>query len=111
MKAAHYNTLTNPNERTRAHFAALARANTIHGGATALTLAKRAERMGSPNDPVSVVSDVFGASTGRHHHAHEAWECRECGQSYLGQDATAQCCAAPTQWETGWNATEEGSEA
>ena len=109
MKAAHYNTLTNRSERTRAHFAALARANTIHGGATALTLAKRAERMGRKNDPVSVVSDVYSSSTGRHHHEHEARECRECGQSYLGQDAAQQCCAAPAEWQTGWNATEEGS--
>lgn len=111
MKPAHYTTLTNRNERTRAHFAARARANTIHGGASALTLAKRAERMGSTNDPVSVVSDVFSASTGRHHHALEAWECRECGQAYLGQDAAQQCCATPAEWQTGWNATEEGSEA
>ena len=111
MKAAHFTSLTNRNERTRAHFAALARANTIHGGSTALTLAKRAERMGSTNDPVFVVSDVYSASTGRHHPEYEAWECRECGQSYLGQDAAAQCCAAPAEWQTGWNETEEGSEA
>lgn len=108
MKPAHYTTLENHDERTVAHLAARARSNTIFGGVSALMIAKRAVRMGSKNALVSVVSDVYSSSTGKHHHDHEAWECKECGQSYLGQDAAGKCCAEQAVWQTGWDATEEG---
>ncbi len=89
---AHYTDLPSHEDRTVAHFAAKARCNTLFGGASALALAERAERMGSRNSPRSVVSAVYSRSTGKHDRELEGWCCDECGQAWLGYDAAAQCC-------------------
>ena len=89
----HYTKLYDRNDRTTAHFAAAARRDTIFGGATALVLAKRLQRMNPRSDALNVVHDVYSASTGKHHCDHEAWECPECGSVHLGKESAFKCCA------------------
>lgn len=91
-KPANYSLLHDRDERLIARFAAKARANTIWGGCSALVIAKRLQRMNPRSEALSVVKDVYSASTGRHHTEFEAWECPECGSAHLGQDKAAQCC-------------------
>ena len=85
MKTAHYSTLTGENQKI-ARLAGLARLDTIHGGAAALVLAEKTPSL------AWVVSQVYSESTGRHSKTLEAWECPECGNAHLGQDAAFQCC-------------------
>lgn len=92
MKTASYRELTDHNERSIAHMAARARCDTLFGGALAMVYGKRLERMGSKLDLLSVASDVYSRSTGKHSPDYEAWECPECGSVHLGQDNAAKCC-------------------
>lgn len=71
-----------------ARIAAMARIDTIYGGAKALRVARHCTRW----DASSVVADVYSASTGKHHTDHEAWKCPECGQVWLGQSDALLCC-------------------
>ena len=79
-------------DRCTAHFARIARHDTIYGGARALVLVDRLKSMGG-EDYGHVVADVYSASTGRHHGEHEAWCCPECGSVVLGLSAARACCA------------------
>jgi rubrerythrin len=91
MIAANYKRLADRDDRTVAHFAALARADTIFGGASALTKAKHLKKIGG-KDYEWVVSDVYARSTGGRSKHFEAWECPECGCAHLGQETAAKCC-------------------
>jgi hypothetical protein len=68
--------------------AAMARADTLFGGARALVVARKCTKW----DALSVVKDVYSRSTGRHSAEHEGWNCPECGQVHLGQDSALACC-------------------
>jgi hypothetical protein len=92
MKTASYVDLPNQADRIVAKVAARARLDTIYGGALALVWVKRLPRLAHKLDLGDVVSDVYSASTGRHSKAYEGWQCPECGQAYLGQEAAALCC-------------------
>src|SRR6516162_9415427 len=89
-KPAKYTELFNRDARTTAHIAARARLDTIYGGCKALNLAARMKR--SRIDAEAIVSDVYSASTGKHHREHEAWSCPECGSVHLGIENAANCC-------------------
>ena len=86
IKPAHYSTLSGE-EMEIAKLAQVARLDTINGGARAFVLAKKMPNL------EWVVSDVYSRSTGKHSTTLEAWECPECGQSYLGQEKVFACCA------------------
>lgn len=93
---AHYSHLTNRQERAVARLAAMARQDTITGSASALIVAKRADRLkfySCGRTALEVVSIVYTSSLGRIHPALEAWECPECGSARLGQDEALACCA------------------
>lgn len=93
MQSASYTELLSQDDRIVAKVAARARLDTLYGGAKALVWVKRLPRLAHRLDLRDVVSDVYSASTGRHHARHEGWECPECGSVHLGQEAAAQCCA------------------
>ena len=106
MKPVSWTKLSDPIERATARLAAIARQDTIHGGAMAMVIAKdgwfEGEYMRKDKFPVgfdanSIVSDVYSASTGERHPVHEAWECSECGQAHLGINAAMECCKEPDQ--------------
>ena len=80
-------------DRASASLAWIATANTVFGGASAMVIAKRLERLGSSVPASDIVSDVYGDSTGSVHRRWGVWECPECGSVHLGQEAAAQCCA------------------
>lgn len=92
LQTANYRSLYSHEDRTVAHFAARARGDTIMGGASALVLAKRLQRMNPRTDALSVVSNVYSQSTGRWHPDFEAWKCPECDCAHLGKDAALNCC-------------------
>lgn len=88
LKPASYDRLFGE-EKAIAKVAAIARGDTIWGGAKALVMTakgKRLERLSY------VVSDVYSRSTGKHSREFEAWECPECGQAHLGQEKAFACC-------------------
>ena len=90
MKAANWRNLTGE-DRLIARIERKATANTISGGATALTLARRLKNMGG-TDLSRVVYDVYSASTGQRHREHGAFECPECGTACLGIDSAYNHC-------------------
>lgn len=83
-------------ERATAKFARIARANAIHGGASALTKLDRLERMGSPNTSEyhDAITSAYHSSTGTAPE-HLAYECPECGTPHLGESAALSCCSQP----------------
>ena len=88
-QTAKWNDLDSQDDRKVAHIAAIARADTIHGGARAMVIARKCSQW----DALEVVAAVYGASTGKHSRHYEAWECPECGQVHLGMDNADECCA------------------
>ena len=88
-KSMPWTALERQEERKVAHLAAIARVDTVYGGARALTIARKC----SAWDATSVVSSVYGASTGKHSAYYEAWACPECGTVHLGIDSAEDCCA------------------
>lgn len=76
------------------HLAQIAVEDTILGGARALVLARRAQRIGLPKaqDFLAAVSDVYGSSTGRVPEHLHPWECGECGQVYAASEDAGRCC-------------------
>lgn len=93
IESCSYRELHSHEDRTTAHFAARARIDTIYGGARAITLGKRLLRMNPSSDALSVVADVYSASTGQWHSEFEGWKCPECETTHLGQSAALDCCA------------------
>jgi hypothetical protein len=67
--------------------ARMASADCWHGGAGALALANRIERITGSSDAVDVVSRVYSHPRGQ-----AVYECRECGQDYLTSEDAAGCC-------------------
>jgi rubrerythrin len=96
--------LENQDDRKVAHIAAIARIDTIHGGARALTIARHCSKW----DAESVVSDVYSRSTGKHSQQFEAWECPECGQTHLGIEAAESCCAFSEEYDDACEVEELG---
>ena len=90
LRTASYRRLSG-DDRLTAHVAARARLDTIYGGCKALVLAKRLKRM-KGTDVDHIIGDVYASSTGEFSHKHEGWECPECGQAHLGQEAAFKCC-------------------
>ncbi len=82
-------------DRMIARIAARANLDTIHGGARALVLARRAELMGLPSagDMLGAVSEVYSMSSGRVPGSLAVVQCFECGQWYLGEERAAACCS------------------
>ena len=68
--------------------ARLAHANVINGGASALTLARRAKAITGSTEAEDIVSQVYSASS----HRSPVVKCRECGQEHFGNQAAADCC-------------------
>jgi hypothetical protein len=96
-KAAHYSKLANRIARQTARLAHIATRDTIHGGASALILAKRADKLGANfHDGVlarEIVSEVYSRSTGRTCERFGPFECVECGCVSLGLEMALACCA------------------
>lgn len=92
MKHVAWDSLHAREDRLTARIAAIARADTITGGARASWLAEKLLKIGG-TDLRGVVADVYCASTGRASTEHEAWQCPECGQPHLGQTRAFECCA------------------
>lgn len=93
MKLKHVSNalLTDKNDRKAAMLAFQARQDTVFGGTAALSDAKRMK--GSHYDWCEIVSHVYSRSTGKPCPIWEAWECPECGQAHLGQEAALNCCS------------------
>ena len=99
-------------ERACARLANRAKLDTIRGGARAMVMADRAERMRLPNadELQNVVADVYSRSTGRHSETYGAWTCGECGSVHAGRQAAEECCYAeleepeevPDNWPDDW---------
>lgn len=66
-----------------------ASADVWHGGAAALTLAKRITRITGSTDAEDIVNRVY-----THPRGVAAYECRECGQEYVDPDEAHACCTA-----------------
>lgn len=81
-------------ERAIARIAHIANVNTILGGASALTKAKRAIAMNLPHayEMADAVDQTYAASTGRTPDEYTACECPECGSIHLGADNALLCC-------------------
>ena len=92
LKETNPNNLTNRNERASARLARIARGDTYFGGASALVIAKRANKKLFPAE--EIVADVY--------HGREskwmAYECPECGQAHLGEESAIGCCAFAEEW-------------
>jgi hypothetical protein len=84
--------LQDRDDRTIAQLAKQATIDTLFGGARALVLAKRLDRMGSPVNCEGVVGDVYSASTGRTPADYTATVCPECGTVVLGEETAIQHC-------------------
>jgi len=84
--------LTDRSERATAKLARIARGNTYLGGASALVIAKRLERMGCKFPALECVSDIYSRSNGSLGE-YGAYKCPECGCVHLGQSAALNCCA------------------
>ena len=91
LKAASWSELRDRHERDIARIAHMALVDTIFGGPKALVYAKRLKDMGG-RDLEYVVNDVYSASSGNASVRHSAWECPECGNPHLGQEAARNCC-------------------
>jgi len=91
LKEAHPSKLYDRTERACAKLARIARADTVFGGAKALVIADRLDRMGSRVPAQAVVGDVYAASN---YSCGEwgAYACPECGTAYLGPDKAYACC-------------------
>lgn len=79
-------------DRACARLAHVATCDTILGGTSALVKAKRLERMHCRFPALSVVQDVYSRSTGRQSLVFGAWECGECGETYVGRETANACC-------------------
>lgn len=101
MKRVSWKQLPRGLDRAIARIAHVANVNTILGGASALIMAKRAESMDLPNASAlhDAVADVYSASLGYVPDHLAVWECPECGQCRLGNEAASQCCAPCDDWE------------
>jgi len=107
LKPAHFSDLYSVETRNTAKLAAMARADTVHGGASALVLAERIDKGSklpfehsvfrhgfADNASASeIVNHVYSHSTGRPCERFEGWECSECGNAHLGKDSAFACCA------------------
>ncbi len=88
------------NQRAIASLAHIAMVNTVLGGASALTKAKRMDRIfkNVPDCPSvgcsweDIVGSVYSSSTGKTSEEFGAWECGECGGVHLGMKAALNCC-------------------
>ena len=92
LKETNPNNLTNRNERASARLARIARGNTYFGGASALVIAKRANKKLFPAE--EIVADVYAGSESKW----MAYECPECGQAHLGEESAIGCCALMEEW-------------
>ena len=95
MKHVHHSRLTDLIEQKIAALAGNARMDTIHGGARSLREAKEADANKEDFGDYSaeeIVGDVYSASTGKPSPKYEAWECPNCGNACLGQEAANKCC-------------------
>jgi hypothetical protein len=88
-RPAPWRNLDNQDDRKIAHLAAIARNDTIHGGARAMVIARQCSKW----DAAAIVADVYILSTGKHSRHYEAWECPDCGAVHLGMDNAEECCA------------------
>ena len=92
IQTVSFKKLANREDRATAKLALIARNDTIYGGARAMTIAARLNRLGSNVPADDVVSEVYSLSNytcGRF----GVYECPECGQVYLGAAAAAECCS------------------
>jgi hypothetical protein len=98
LEKADYKRLTKA-EQAMVKLAYQARHDTLYGGADALVLAERLQRMGAKFPAEEIVSYVYSHSTAVDQRA-ESWggpwvalKCPECGQAYLGADDAYACCS------------------
>lgn len=101
MTRAHWSDLPRGHaSRPLFKLAAIANADTIGGGASALYIARRAAGMGLPmaREFGAVVSEVYARSSGRVPDHLVPWRCDECGSVHADQDDAARCCA-PDEWD------------
>jgi len=95
IKPAHWSDLPKGNEyRPLYRLAQIAVGNTIMGGCSALTIAKRAQAMGLPRarEMQEAVSEVYASSSGKVPANLHPWECTECGRVYALEDEAIDCC-------------------
>jgi hypothetical protein len=81
-------------DRAITRIARRARLDVIYGGARALVLAERAERMGLPlaHELRYTVDLVYSVSSYHLPAELDVWECTECGTSYVGFRNAEDCC-------------------
>lgn len=72
--------------------ARLASIDVRRGGAFALMLANRAERLTGSSDASYIVNRVYTHPLGK-----ACYDCPECGQSYLTREEAGECCRE--DWE------------
>lgn len=92
LREANPKELADRGDRAAAKLARIARNDTVYGGARALVLASRLDRLRSTVPARAIVGDVYGASN---YSCGEwgAYCCPECGQVHLGTVAAFGCCA------------------
>lgn len=93
LKVVSPNLLSNRYDRACAKLAKIALNDTITGNARALILSKRLQRIDSDIPANDIVSDVYSLSNWTCGAHWSAFECPECGQACLGQEAALACCA------------------
>ena len=95
LKRGSWNNLPQGVDRMLAKIATMANNDTWGGGCNALMIADRALALGLPHarEMRDAVSLVYSTSSGRVPDGLAVWECPECGQWHLGDEAAASCCA------------------
>lgn len=92
LKETSPNNLHDRTERAQAKLARIARGDCWHGGAKAMVIAERLDRMGAQFDAGEVVADAYTDSRGNATRF-LAYACPECGSACFGADAAYACCA------------------
>ena len=95
IKPAHWSDLPKGDEYQPIYrLARIAVGDTIMGGCSALTIAKRAQAMGLPRagEMLAAVGDVYASSTGKAPGHLHPWQCTECGRVYALEDEAIDCC-------------------
>ena len=75
--------------------------NAIFGGASAIVIAERLDRMGCRFDAESIVTETWTCGTRDGYSLiFDAYECPECGSAHVGQEAAYACCAETIDYWT-----------
>jgi hypothetical protein len=73
-----------------AKFARVCYSDIVTGSARAMVISKRLTRLGAEFPHSAILSDVYAGD--RIPTRWKPFECRECGQIWLGADSARECC-------------------